>query len=509
MNTAQIMSREMYLSELLARELEIPEGLDVSLTGIELDSRRIEPGDLFFACKGATFDGRAFIEEAIQSGARAVLVEKGEAFNELIVKHNVPVIPIESLSCRLGKIAARFFDHPARELWMMGITGTNGKTSCCQFIAQAFSLLGYRCGVSGTLGYGFYGETLATDGAGPGTTPDAISIQRIIEEIRFNKGQMMAMEVSSHGLKQNRVNAEEFDLAVFTNLSRDHLDYHGSMQAYGDAKLKLFHNAHLKLAIVNLDDLFSVTILNSLSRNTKSLTYSLKNQRADVYAQSLEFNPAGFSMEIVTPWGNGKLESNLLGSFNVSNLLATTAAVLSTEAEKPAFDFDHIVKTISGLQPVRGRMEIIGNEPVAVVVDYAHTPDALKNALSALEEHFSGKIWCVFGCGGDRDKGKRPLMAQIAERMADYLIITDDNPRKEPSGVIIEQILNGISNREKVTVESNRAAAIELAIEQAAPGDVVIIAGKGHEEYQDVGGNRMVFSDVKQARLCLNKRFNK
>ncbi|MEX2367834.1 MAG: UDP-N-acetylmuramoyl-L-alanyl-D-glutamate--2,6-diaminopimelate ligase, partial [Pseudohongiellaceae bacterium] len=336
---------------------------------------------------------------------------------------------------------------------------------------------------------------------------DAISLQRIMEEMRFNKGQIMTMEVSSHGLKQNRVNVCEFDVAVFTNLSRDHLDYHGSMKAYGEVKLKLFNNPQLKIAVVNLDDLFSVEILNNLARGVKSLTYSLKNQRADIYPVELNFNPAGLDMKVVTPWGSGTVKAPLLGSFNASNLLAAMATVLATEADKDNFNFTSILKVFSQLSPVRGRMQIIGTEAVQVVVDYAHTPDGLKKALQALKEHHSGAVWCVFGCGGNRDKGKRPLMAQIAEELADHLIITDDNPRQEPSEVIIAQILAGVRAREAVTVESNRAAAIELAITKAAPGDAVLIAGKGHEEYQDVGGNRMAFSDVKQARLCLNKRF--
>lgn len=507
MNTAKIMTRQVRLSELLAGEVSIPEGLDVELTGIELDSRRIEAGDLFFACKGANFDGREFVDEVIAKGAAAVLVESGSDWSGLSARDGVAVIPLEKLASRIGKIAGKFFDNPARNLWLIGITGTNGKTSCCQFIAQCLTEIGYKCGVSGTLGYGIYGEPYNVDETKPGTTPDAITVQRIFEEIRIQHANVMVMEVSSHGLKQKRVNVNEFDIAVFTNLSRDHLDYHGNMQVYGEAKQRLFNNPHLKIAVVNIDDIFSAYILNSLAKSVKSYTYSIRNPMADVYPRALQFTRSGFSIQVVTPWGEGSINSSLVGSFNVSNLLAVLATVMATESEKGEFNFQNILEVISNISSVKGRMEIIGNAPVSVVVDYAHTPEGLRNSLQALKEHFTGKVWCVFGCGGNRDKGKRPLMAEIAEKMADKLIVTDDNPRKESSGEIIKQILSGLADKDSVRVESDRAKAIEYAISSADEGDVVLIAGKGHEEYQDIGGNRMVFSDVKQARLCLNKRF--
>jgi UDP-N-acetylmuramoyl-L-alanyl-D-glutamate--2,6-diaminopimelate ligase len=505
MNTAKIMSRQMSLSELLENDIVLPENLDTELTGIELDSRCVEVGDLFFACKGANFDGRDYIDEVIEKGAQAVLVEAGENWTEISVIAGVPVIPINKLASRIGKLAAKFFDHPARNLWLIGITGTNGKTSCCQFIAQSLTDIGYKCGTSGTIGYGIYGGNIPV--ITPTTTPDPITVQRIFEEVKIQQGDAMVMEVSSHGIKQKRVNTSEFDVAVFTNLSRDHLDYHGTMQSYAAEKIKLFDSPQLKIAIVNLDDLFSASILNALSRNVKSYTYSLHNSKANVFTKTLNFTRHGFSMQVVTPWGEGVVNSTLLGSFNVSNLLASLAVIMASECDKDSFDFRQVLKNISEITPVKGRMEIIGDSPLAVVVDYAHTPDGLKNALAALREHYTGKVWCVFGCGGDRDKGKRPLMAEIAEQSADQLIITDDNPRQEASGEIIRQILAGLSNQKSVLVESDRAKAIDYALTHADANDVVLIAGKGHEEYQDVGGNRMIFSDVKQARLCLNKRF--
>ncbi len=506
-NTAEIMARQMRLSELLAEEVSIADSMDVELTGIENDSRRIDQGDLFLAYKGASNDGRSFVDVVIANGAAAVIVEADETWNEIEVREGVPVIPVEKLATKIGKIAARFFDYPAAAFWLVGITGTNGKTSCCQFIGECFSGLGYKCGISGTLGHGIYGEPYAYDETGPGTTPDAIKVQTIFEEIRFRNADQMIMEVSSHGLSQNRVNVGEFNVAVFTNLSRDHLDYHGGMKVYGDEKRKLFLSPNLEIAVVNMDDMFSAKILNSLAKNVKSFTYSLHNSKADVFPRALEFKRSGFSMDVVTPWGEGQFGSALAGSFNVSNLLAVLTTVMATEAEKADFNFEKTLAAVSQVTPVKGRMEILNDHPVSVVVDYAHTPDGLKNALAALRQHYKGNIWCVFGCGGDRDKGKRPLMAEIAEKGANKLIITDDNPRNEDSSEIIRHIQAGLSGKAEVVVESDRAKAIDYAVSHAGEGDVVLIAGKGHEEYQDVAGSRMVFSDVKQARVSLNKRF--
>ncbi|PCJ40661.1 MAG: UDP-N-acetylmuramoyl-L-alanyl-D-glutamate--2,6-diaminopimelate ligase [SAR86 cluster bacterium] len=512
MNTAKSMSQQMTLGLLLEAEMEIPDNFDRVLTGIEMDSRKIESGDLFIACKGANFDGRDFVREVIEKGAAAVLVEKGELWQKISVENDVPVIPVENLASRISSIAAKFFNRPADHFSLIGITGTNGKTSVCQFFAQSITSLNRICGASGTLGYGIYAEEYAqadaeTPGAVPGTTPNPIAVQRIFSEILQKNADTMVMEVSSHGLKQGRVCINEFDIAVFTNLTRDHLDYHNSMRAYGEAKLKLFRGSRLSTAVLNMDDLFSSTILNNLSRQVKSYTYSLNSAQADVHPESIEFKRKGFKLEISSPWGKGALDVGLLGSFNVSNLLAVLTAVMALESQQNDFDFNRVLSKVAAVSPVKGRMELIGDKPVSVVVDYAHTPDALKNALNALHEHFKGKIWCVFGCGGERDKGKRPMMARIAENLADELIVTDDNPRQEASGDIIEQILAGFSNKDKVLVESDRAKAIDFAIVNAAEGDVVLIAGKGHEEYQDVGAKRMMFSDVKQARLSLNQRF--
>jgi UDP-N-acetylmuramoyl-L-alanyl-D-glutamate--2,6-diaminopimelate ligase len=518
MNTAKIMSQEMTLGLLLQSKVEVPEQYDLVLTGIEMDSRKIESGDLFIACKGANYDGRDFVCEVIQKGAAAVLVEKRELWQEINVENNVPIIPVENLASQISSIAATFFNKPADNFSLVGITGTNGKTSTCQFIAQSITNLDHVCGTSGTLGYGVYNKEylqadlkslpLDSSTAAPGTTPDPIAVQRIFSEMLQQNADTMVMEVSSHGLKQGRVCINEFNVAVFTNLTRDHLDYHHSMEAYGKEKLKLFLGSQLSVAILNMDDLFSATILNNLSRQVKTYTYSIKNTQADVYPESIEFKRKGFKLNVVSPWGKGVLEAGLLGSFNISNLLAALTTVMALESKLDDFNFSHVLEKVAAVTPVNGRMELVGDKPVSVVVDYAHTPDALENSLNALHEHFKGKIWCVFGCGGERDKGKRPMMARIAEKLADQLIVTDDNPRQEESKDIIKQILSGFIDKEKVMVESDRAKAIDFAIANATEGDVVLIAGKGHEEYQDIGAERTMFSDVKQARLSLNKRFN-
>jgi UDP-N-acetylmuramoyl-L-alanyl-D-glutamate--2,6-diaminopimelate ligase len=279
------------------------------------------------------------------------------------------------------------------------------------------------------------------------------------------------------------------------------------MQAYGEAKLKLFTGENLEVAVVNLDDSFSATLLDALATGVQRYTWSVRNPEADIYASKLSFTPAGLVMKVASPWGNGTIHSPLLGSFNASNLLAVLSTLLASEADKPDFNAQRIMTTIAKLKPIRGRMEVIAGYPITVVIDYAHTPDGLQNALSALREHFTSRICCVFGCGGDRDSGKRPLMGEIAARMADQIVLTDDNPRHEDSFAIIQQILAGIPQQDTVVVEADRAEAISYAIATAQEGDVVLIAGKGHETYQDVKGRHIPFSDIEQAQRCLQQRF--
>ncbi|HEY0962727.1 MAG TPA: UDP-N-acetylmuramoyl-L-alanyl-D-glutamate--2,6-diaminopimelate ligase, partial [Pseudomonadales bacterium] len=342
---------------------------------------------------------------------------------------------------------------------------------------------------------------------GPSTTPDPVRLQQILHEVFAQQGDTVVMEVTSHGLVQKRVDVDDFTAAVFTNLTRDHLDFHGTMEAYGAAKAMLFTGSRLQVALVNLDDPFSAGILRSLPGHVQAWTWSLRDSTASVYARSIAFTPAGLVLDVTTPWGEGRIESRLFGSFNASNLLAVLATVLGCEAGKQDFDAQRIMRVVGELAPVPGRMEVVSGFPLAVVVDYAHTPDGLDNALRALREHFAGHVTCVFGCGGERDRGKRPLMAEIAQRLADAVIVTDDNPRNEASTAIIADILEGFTDRAHVQVVADRARAIELAIAATPVDGVVLIAGKGHEDYQDVGGRKFPFSDVRHAQQCLRQRF--
>lgn len=502
-NIVYTTSLEQLLSGIVDLPVELPLEFDVRVSGVQLDSREVKPGDLFFACFGKHHDARDYIDAAIERGAVAVLAHADGKWQGVSVRRGVIVLAIDDLAARTGEIASRFFDEPSAAMTMIGVTGTNGKTSCTQFIAQALNSMRRCCGVIGTLGIGVPPDLQDSSY----TTPDPVQVQAALAELRHKGADTVAMEVSSQGLHQHRVNGVRFDVAVFTNLTRDHLDYHGSMEDYAETKRKLFMFAGLSSAVVNMDDPFATRILNSLAPSVRSYTYSVSNHKADVYALKLERSREGFKALVHTPVGDGELSGALLGTFNFSNLLAVLTSLIATERARTDFQLERLLDHLSRLQPVSGRMEIVGDSAdITAVVDYAHTPDALRVALLALREHFTGRIWCVFGCGGNRDQGKRPLMAEMAELYADMLIVTDDNPRTESADEIVRQILLGIEDTSRLIVERDRAKAIERAIVEASAGDVVLLAGKGHENYQDVNGMRMAFSDVKQARIALTKR---
>ncbi|MDX1491225.1 MAG: UDP-N-acetylmuramoyl-L-alanyl-D-glutamate--2,6-diaminopimelate ligase [Pseudohongiellaceae bacterium] len=510
MNTAKNIlyttSLNQLLEEISESSVDLPSGLDVQISGVQMDSRLVNPGDLFFATFGANHDARDYIDLAIAKGASAVLAHAGGQWQGLTIRNGVAVIAIDDLSSKIGFIASRYFDDPSAAMTMVGVTGTNGKTSCTHFLAQLAAQLKYSCGLIGTLGSGFLGEL--TDSAY--TTPDAVNVQRILADMRHDGADMVAMEVSSQGLHQYRVSGVQFDVAVFTNLTREHLDYHGDMRSYADTKARLFQGKNLHSAVINVDDQYGSFMLDSLAPSVKSYTFSTKCKHADVHAQKIEYTPSGYKAVINTPLGSGEVSGSLLGRFNFSNVLAVITTLIATESRRPNFSLDAIFSGVSRLRPVDGRMQIVGEVgDITAVVDYAHTPDALRSALVALKDHFDGKIWCVFGCGGNRDTGKRPLMAEVAEANADYLLVTDDNPRTESPDEIVKQIMLGFEDASRVKVERDRAKAIAFAIEQAKSGDVVLIAGKGHETYQDVNGNRMAFSDVSQARVALQARQQK
>jgi UDP-N-acetylmuramoyl-L-alanyl-D-glutamate--2,6-diaminopimelate ligase len=475
---------------------ETPGANRIVVSGLTLDSRQVRRGDAFFALRGLHGHGIEFAANAVQRGAQVVLAEAPAVETEPL---NVPLLWIDDLHAQVGEIAARFYDRPAESMRVIGITGTNGKTSCVQLLAQALTFLGHRAATIGTLGAGLYGQLRE----GERTTPDAVTVQGLLADFRDAGASHVAMEVSSHALEQGRVAAVDFELAAFTNLTRDHLDYHGSMEAYGAAKAKLFAWPGLQAAVINIDDAFGRELASQLPVGVKSLRFSMSDDPdAEIAASNIITSSEGLAFQLRTPWGTHALSSHLLGRFNVANLL-TVVACLGALGES----FERIVAAIETLQPVNGRMSRLGGQhrlPL-VVVDYAHTPDALEQTLTALRAHCAGRLICVFGCGGERDAGKRPLMGEIAARMADIAIVTDDNPRGEDGDVIVAQIVAGMGAARSMAVERDRAVAIGHALKLAQSGDVVLIAGKGHETYQEGAAGKRPFDDLAVAHAALEQ----
>lgn len=495
------------LSTVLEGLYPLPARCDRLLHGITQDSRQVQSGSLFMACNGASHDGRHHIDAAIAAGAAAVLVEADE-LNWCCEqeRQGVPVLPLLGLRGQLAQLAARFHGEPAKALRLIGVTGTNGKTTITQLLAQALGELGYRCGVIGTLGHGLAASGLQQAENGPGTTPDAVTLQQIFASLRQREADTVVMEVSSHALDQQRVIVDDFAIAVFSNLTRDHLDYHHTLEAYGEAKRQLFRGHGLQLAVLNADDAYTLATASVLERHVRCFTYGIDNVAADVRAQEVSYTPQGIRMSVVTPWGHFNFTSALMGSFNASNLLAVLTTLLAAHSLDADFDAAAIVRIVAGLKGVVGRMQLVTGGNVTAVVDYAHTPDALEKALLAVRQHCGGRLWCVVGCGGNRDRGKRPQMAAIAERAADRLVLTSDNPRDEDPQQILADMRAGLGQPPAVVIEPDRAAAIAYALTQASAGDVVLIAGKGHEQYQEVAGQRLAFSDVECARQVLRQR---
>ena len=472
------------------------EMLGVDVRNLTADSRQVKPGDTFVAYPGEHLDGRKFISQALARGANAVLWEREKfAWDGAWL---VPNLPVEQLREKVGLIASRVYGDPTQALWTIGVTGTNGKTSCAHWLAQSLTALGRKTALMGTLGNGFYAALTPT----ANTTPDAISLHAQVAQYRQQGAQCVAMEVSSHGLAQGRVNGVAFDVAVLTNLSRDHLDYHGNMESYARTKARLFNWEGLQYAVLNLDDAFGAKLAQTLKHSEiKVVTYGL--QPGEVQASNLRMSESGLTFDMHSAWGDAQVRSKLLGGFNASNLLAVLATLLVSGVALP-----DAVAQIEQIMPVAGRMQRLGGagKPL-VVVDYAHTPDALEKVLQSLRVVTSNtpyaKLICVFGCGGERDKGKRPLMGAIASRLADNVVVTSDNPRGEEARTIIAEIVAGINSNYHVA--EDRTTAIFDAINQAQPGDVVLIAGKGHEQYQEIQGVKLPFSDVEVATRALQE----
>ncbi len=480
----------MLLSSLLNKSL--PADIDRDITRLMSDSRQLTTGDLFFALKGAHVDGRRYIADAAKKGAAAVLVD-GLDHEAVMVQDGMPIIPVVGLAQALGGIAARFYHQPAEQLRIIGVTGTNGKTSCTQLIAQGLAV---PCGLIGTLGSGFYGQLVETGW----TTPDALTLQGLLRQFVDQGAEAIAMEVSSHSIDQGRVNAIPFEVGIFTNLTQDHLDYHGDMETYAKVKRRFLTDWPIKHLIMNVDDVYGRRWMQEIAATRPIFAYSTKQvalpaRVQGVYAEQIQLSLRGISARVISPWGCGQLHLPLIGRFNLSNALAVLTTLCAY-----GIPFGEALERLENLKAVPGRMQTLGgNGEALVVIDYSHTPDALESALKALRPHTEGKLICVFGCGGDRDVSKRPLMAQIAEEMADVVIVTNDNPRHEKPEEIVQQIMQGFNRPERVLVEFDRAKAIEKSIQLASVNDCILIAGKGAERYQQIGEEKIPFDDIEQA----------
>lgn len=491
------MTDQITLNDVLSKLDLPPAEVDPVLTHITLDSRTIVGGELFIAIPGIQSDGRRFIADALTRGAAAVLVDDSEGFaSETVVRPGL-ILVVPGLKNKVGFLAHYFYQQPSERLKVMGVTGTNGKTSCCWFAAQILHRLGERCALLGTVGRGLPDQLEAS----LNTTTDVLSLHRYMAELVADGIPALAMEVSSHGLDQGRVGGTVFQVALFTHISRDHLDYHGSLAEYAAAKARLFSQCRYRYAVIGKDDVFAGLMISSCPPGADITTWSLEDASADVYLSDIVALPQGFRATIHTPWGTGELNSPLLGRFNLENLLGVIAA-LCVQGHPLA----QILSVIPDISAPPGRMQRCGDQPL-VLVDYAHTPDAISSVLAALREHSrgDGQIVCVYGCGGDRDRGKRPLMTAAALAGADSVVLTSDNPRSEDPEQIFADALAGVvdTDRQRIQVISDRSTAISAAINGAGPGDMVVIAGKGHENYQEIHGVRHHFDDVEQVQSVL------
>ena len=489
------MSRRMHLAELLPDVAGIDPGLVI--TGLVQDSRAIQRGDAFVAIGGFGTHGLKFVDQARAAGASAILFEP-PASAEIPAPDDAIAVP--NLRARLGELADRFHGRVSESMTVVGVTGTNGKTSTVQLLGQAWHLRGVRGATIGTLGAGLFGAVTPTGF----TTPLVLQLHDLIDRLHDAGADALAMEVSSHALDQGRVDGVHFDVAVFTNLSRDHLDYHGDMARYGAAKARLFLWPGLRAAAINLDDAHGRAMRDALPADVRAIGLSSRGELgAELRADALRFDNAGIGFDLVANDERHPVQSPLLGRFNVDNLLAVAGALFAL-GDTPA----QIAEVLSQLQPVHGRMNRLGGDgrlPL-VVIDYAHTPDALEQALVSLRAHAGARLVCVFGCGGERDRGKRPQMASIAQTHADAVIVTDDNPRREDGDAIVAEIMAGFLDADAVIVQRDRAAAIARAVGDAGPDDIVLIAGKGHEPYQDINGVIHPFDDTQVARAAMEAR---
>lgn len=511
---AHFQTHGVSLADLLP-DLKLDKAANIAVRNLCLDTRQLKMGDLFIALAGIKVDGRNFIAKAIELGAAVILVEADKNWQGIDWLGSVPVIAIDNLPSRVSEIAGHFFGEPSKKIPLIGITGTNGKTTCSLLAAQLLARLQKKSAVIGTIGYGMLDTSviaplaqqvnlLSSTGL---TTPDPITLQRILAELVNAGAASIAIEVSSHSLQQKRVAGVQFSTAIFTNLTQDHLDYHGDLQSYGNVKAQLLQMPQLQTAIINLDDEWASGLAKKSPASVSVISYSAE-KIADIYATNIVLHAQGVRAHLHTPWGEADIDSPLLGQFNLSNLLAVIAALGAQ-----GFTLAQVLPLIAQLEPAPGRMQSVTVDQTAqeiqVIVDYAHTPDALDNTLTAIHQHKAGRVWTVFGCGGDRDKSKRQQMGKIAERLSDYVIVTNDNPRSEDPSSIATEIVRGMNHPSGCLVIADRAQAIDFAVQQAKAGDIVLIAGKGHEDYQIFATQTIPFSDSKHARLSLQRRIAK
>lgn len=490
------------LSVLLDNIVDVAMEDDREIASIQIDSRLVGEGDLFVAMPGTVKHGLSYLAAVVEIGASCVMFDKEAEveFAELLKKYQeqIVLIKVDSVLDAVGVVIDRFYGRPSSQMQVIGITGTDGKTSVSRFIAQVMND-DMKSAVIGTTGNGLWGDIREATH----TTPDVLSLHKIMADLKDHKAALVSMEVSSHGIDQQRISGVDIDTAVLTNVSRDHLDYHGNEENYRQVKKQLFRQKSVQNVVLNLDDSTGEELLKELASEKNVWGYSLTNSshglENSVYVESLEVKGDGYAVVVVTPAGKSDLYVPLLGRFNVSNILATLCVMLINNIELKT-----VVERIARLETAPGRMELFSaKKKPSIVVDYAHTPKALEMALLAVSEHCAGKLWCVFGCGGDRDVGKRPLMGTVAESLSDFVVLTNDNPRSEKSSEIIDQILSGFNSQKNVEVIADRSEAIQYACEHAVAGDVILLAGKGHEEFQIINGKKIPFSDRKEVLKCL------
>lgn len=463
------------------------------------DSRNVKKGTVFFALKGLSSDGCDFIESAINSGACAVVYEPPYDLSN--IETSIPIIAVEDLKLEIANIVSRHYESSINEMSIIGVTGTNGKTTVSWLIHQGFKKIGYKSGYIGTLGYGL--ENLNLNEL---TTPSCMKLHKILSEFQNSGVEYVVMEISSHAIDQRRIEGINFNSVIFTNLSRDHIDYHGNMENYGETKAKLFLERQSKIKIININDSFGRSLIERVDEEVISTSIEPINIDKDKFISvtKYETNGSGFDIDLKSSWGTFKTHVPLLGTFNIENVIQTIALFLSL-----GFSLSKIQTIIEGMKAPSGRMESVDVDNnhllPKVLVDFSHTPDALKLSLQSIRDHYDGKIWCVFGCGGDRDRGKRKMMGNIAERYADYVIVTSDNPRNENPQKIISDILEGISSEVETIV--SREEAINFAIMKANKNEIILIAGKGHESYQKIGEETLEFSDHKISKRSLIRRY--